>query len=139
MSGLLVNNAAINIRVHYLFELIFIFSGYRPRSEIIGSYMVTLLLSFFFIKFFKEPALFSILASPTYFPTNSVKGFPFLHTLPQCLLFVDFLIMPILTDYLGREALFCTVVLCIRIHLFLISSASVRSIQFLSFIEPIFA
>ena len=39
-------------------------------------------------------------------------------------------------NYLGREDLFCTVYSC---HLFLISSASVRSIPFLSFIEPIFA
>ena len=37
-------------------------------------------------------------------------------------------------DYLGREDLF----LC-SCHLFLISSASVRSVPFLSFIEPIFA
>ena len=34
---------------------------------------------------------------------------------------------------------FCTVFLCILAHLFLISSASVRSIPFLSFIEPIFS
>ena len=43
------------------------------------------------------------------------------------------------SDYLGREDLFCTVLLCISCHLFLISSASVRSIPFLSFIKPIFA
>ena len=41
-------------------------------------------------------------------------------------------------DYLGREALFC-IVLLYSCHLFLISSASVRSILFLSFIEPILA
>ena len=41
--------------------------------------------------------------------------------------------------YLGREDLFCTVLLCILATFFLISSASVRSIPFLSFIEPIFA
>ena len=39
-------------------------------------------------------------------------------------------------DYLGHEDIFCTVLLCI---LFLISSASVRSLPFLSFIVPIFA
>ena len=42
-------------------------------------------------------------------------------------------------DYPGHEDLFCTVLLCISCHLFLISSATVRSIPFLSFIEPIFA
>jgi len=41
-------------------------------------------------------------------------------------------------DYLGREDLFCTVLLYI-LATFLISSASVRAIPFLSFIEPIFA
>ena len=41
-------------------------------------------------------------------------------------------------DYLGREDLFCTVLLYI-LATFFISSASVRAIQFLSFIEPIFA
>ena len=40
-------------------------------------------------------------------------------------------------DYLGHEDLFCTVLLYILV--FLISSASVRSLPFLSFIEPIFA
>ena len=41
-------------------------------------------------------------------------------------------------DYQGHKDLLCTVLLCIC-HLFLVSSASVRSISFLSFIEPIFA
>ena len=40
---------------------------------------------------------------------------------------------------LVMKIFFCTVLLCILNHLFLISSASVRSIPFLSFIEPIFA
>ena len=41
--------------------------------------------------------------------------------------------------YLGREDLFCIVLLYTSCHLFLIYSASVKSIPFLSFIEPIFA
>ena len=41
-------------------------------------------------------------------------------------------------DYLGHETLFCTVLLCI-LATSSKSSASVRSIPFLSFIEPIFA
>ena len=40
-------------------------------------------------------------------------------------------------DYLGHEDLFCIVLLCG--HLFLVSSASLRCLPFLSFIEPIFA
>ena len=43
-------------------------------------------------------------------------------------------------DYLGREDLFCIVLQFYHsCHLFLISSACIRSILFLSFIEPIFA
>jgi len=42
-------------------------------------------------------------------------------------------------DYLGHEDLFLYISSVYSCHLFLISSASVRSIPFLSFIEPIFA
>ena len=42
-------------------------------------------------------------------------------------------------DYLGHEDLFCVSSSMYSCHLFLISSASVRSITFLSFIEPVFA
>ena len=41
-------------------------------------------------------------------------------------------------DHLGCEALFCSFSVC-SCHLFLISSASVKSIAFLAFIKPIFA
>ena len=40
-------------------------------------------------------------------------------------------------DYLGHEDVFCTVLLCILVTSSYISTASVRSIPFLSFIEPI--
>ena len=80
---------------------------------------------------------------------NSLTGIP----LPPLALFIVMLSKTHLTlhsrmsgsewshhrAYLGREDLFCTVLLCISCHLFLISSASVRSIPFLSFIETIFA
>ena len=42
-------------------------------------------------------------------------------------------------DYLGHEDLFLYSSSVYSVHLFLISSASVRSIPFLSFIDPIFA
>ena len=41
--------------------------------------------------------MFSTVAAPTYIPTNSIGGFPFLYTLSIILLFVDFLMMAILT------------------------------------------
>ena len=34
----IVNSTAVNIAVHVIFELVFIFSGYMPRSGIAGSY-----------------------------------------------------------------------------------------------------
>ena len=42
--------------------------------------------------------MFSIVVVPVYNPTNSAGGFPFLHTPFQHLLFVDFLLIAILTD-----------------------------------------
>ena len=45
------------------------------RSGIAESY-ATLIFSFF-----KEPLVFSILATPVYIPTKSVGGFPCLHPL----------------------------------------------------------
>ena len=34
----IVNSAAVNIGVHVYLQLIIVFSGYMPRSEIAGSY-----------------------------------------------------------------------------------------------------
>ena len=57
------------------------------------------------------------------------------HHIPRCLALCEWSHH---CDYLHHEDLVCTV-LCIFCHLFLISYASVRSVPFLSFIEPIFA
>ena len=62
----IVNSAAVSIGVHVSFRIM-LFSGYMPRSGIAGSY--------------GRIILFSIMAVPIYIPTNSVGGFPFLHTL----------------------------------------------------------
>ena len=66
-----VNSAAMNIGVHVSFSIL-VSSGYRPRSGIAGSH------GGFIPSFFKESAyrLPSI-----YIPTNSGRGFRFLHTL----------------------------------------------------------
>ena len=48
--------------------------------------------------FWGTSILFSVVVVPTYVPTNSVGGFPFLHTLPSICFFVDLLMMAILTS-----------------------------------------
>ena len=50
------------------------------------------------------------MAVPIYIPTNSIGGFPFLHTFSQNLLFIDFLMMALLTYLSGYliVVLICT-------------------------------
>ena len=89
----LVSSVAMNIGVHVSSLIrVFMFSGYMPRSGIAGS-------SGNCIFVFKENSLlFPIVAVPTYIPINSVGALPFLHTPLQHLLFVDFLMIDILTN-----------------------------------------
>ena len=71
-----VNSAAVNIGVQVSFSIL-VSSEYMPSSGIAGSY------GSFITKFFKKEIsiLFSIVAVSVYIPTNSVRGFPFLHIL----------------------------------------------------------
>ena len=72
-----VNSAAINTGVCVSFQItLFIFSGYMHRSGIAGSYGTS---TFSFIRSLRAD-LHSVVSS-LYIPTNSVGGFPFLHTL----------------------------------------------------------
>ena len=57
----------------YLFELLFFFFGYIPRSRITGSCVVL------FLVFLRK--LFSAVAAPIYILTNSLEGSSFLHIL----------------------------------------------------------
>ena len=62
----------------YLFELELLSLSFPDIQPEVGllDHMVTLSLGFYGISL-----LFSIVAVPIYIPTNSVGGFPFLHTL----------------------------------------------------------
>ena len=77
----IVNSAVMNIVSMYLFELWF-FPGIFPGVEFLG-HMVILLLFFW-----GTSILFSIVAIPTYVPTNRVGESPFLCTL-SCIYYLQ--------------------------------------------------
>ena len=83
----IVNSAAVNTGVHASFWIM-LFSRYRARSEIDGSYND---YTFTFLR--KVHNVFH-----NGMPSNTVGGFPFLYTLSSIYLFVDFLMMAILTS-----------------------------------------
>ena len=70
----LVNSAAMNIWVRVSFSRK-VLSGHMPKSGVLG-HMVVL-----YLVFWSTSILFSVVVVPNYIPTNSVGGFPFLHTL----------------------------------------------------------
>ena len=83
-----VNSAIVNTGLHISFQTM-VFFGYMPRSRVAG-HMVVLSLVF--------SILFSIVTVPVYIPTSSVGMFPCFPYPLQHLLFVDFLMMVMLSD-----------------------------------------
>ena len=73
----IVNNAAMNIGMVLMLFQISVLGSFRyiPRSGITGSRGRSI------FNFWGISILFSTVAAPVYIPTNSAKGFPFLHIL----------------------------------------------------------
>ena len=70
----IVNSVAMNNGIHVSFSIL-VSSGYMPRSGIVGRMVVLFLV-------FKEISIpSSRVAVSIDIPTNSERGFPFLHTL----------------------------------------------------------
>ena len=90
----IISNIAMNNGVNIcLFKLVFLFlSGIYPGVKLLG-HMVVL-----FLVFWEISILLSIVTVPVYSPTNSVRRFPFLHTLANiCYLCSFFFVIAILT------------------------------------------
>ena len=72
----IINSTAVNIGLHIAFQIsVFVFFGKIPRIGISGRMLVLFLI------FWGTSILSSVVAAPIYIPTNSARGFPFLHIL----------------------------------------------------------
>ena len=90
----------------YLFKLVFSFSlDIYPGVELLDNRVVLFLL------FWGTSLLFYTVAAPTYIPTNSAQGFPFLHY-PCYSLLVVFLMIATLT---GMRWCLIVVLICISL------------------------
>ena len=91
-----VNSTTMNIGVHASFRIM-VFSEICPGMGLLDHMVVLVLV------FKGTSILYSTVVVPVYLPINSVGGFLLLCTLSSILLFVDFLMMDILTSELSYE------------------------------------
>ena len=80
----------------YLFKWMFSF----PLDKYLAVELLDRMVVLFLI-FWGTSILFSIVAAPIYIPTSNARGFPLLHILSNNVLFLVFLMTPILTGVRG--------------------------------------
>ena len=120
----IINSAAMNIGVHVSL-LILVSSVCMPSSRIAGSYGSSI------SSFCGISTLFSIVVVLVCIPTNSVRGFPFFHTLSRIYCLYTF-IAPILTGmrwYLTVDLICISLIMRDVEHLFILLAICMSSLE----------